>query len=131
MSFVVFEKGLFLGFFDDPVKASDLTDGRKDKGPHSIVEYVPVDSCEAEITRLRAELEGARKNINQKVRKEYISRLIAGVRRERDSDPDTMRAKEECGEEVRISRWIDASILCLVIEEEVLGIAREKGEHDS
>ena len=56
------------------------------------------------------------------VRKEYLARLIKGVREQRATDPDTIQAQKDCGgyEDVTIARWIDASILCDVIEEEVL-----------
>lgn len=53
-------------------------------------------------------------------RKDYIRRLIAGIRKEIEEDPDTIRAKAEDGD-VLINRWLDVSLLCLVIEEEVLG----------
>lgn len=40
IAYVVFEKGLFLGFFDDPIKARRLMDARAKHGPHDLIEYV-------------------------------------------------------------------------------------------
>lgn len=55
------------------------------------------------------------------VRKEYLSRLIEGVRKQITEDPDTIQAQQECGyDDITIARWIDATLLCAVIEEEVL-----------
>lgn len=54
-------------------------------------------------------------------RKDYIRRLIAGIREEIEKDPDTMRARENHGEKAIIRRWFDVELLCYVIEKEVLG----------
>lgn len=54
------------------------------------------------------------------VRKDYMRRLIKGVRDMIEDDPDTIKARKELGDEVTIGRWIDAKILCNVIEEDVL-----------
>lgn len=53
-------------------------------------------------------------------RKDYLRRLIAGVRRQIDQDPETIKAREECGDELIIGTWVDASLLCLVVEKDVL-----------
>lgn len=53
-------------------------------------------------------------------RKDYLRRLIAGVRRMIDKDPETINAREEFGEECITGKWIDASLLCLVVEKDIL-----------
>lgn len=55
-----------------------------------------------------------------RVRKEYLRKLIAGVREQMAKDPEMIQARLEYGEEILTSRWWDAEILCLVIEQEVL-----------
>lgn len=57
-------------------------------------------------------------------REDYIRRLIAGIRKEIEEDPDTIRAKAESGE-VTIWRWVDVELLCLVIEKEILDTVNE------
>lgn len=54
------------------------------------------------------------------IRKDYMRRLIRGVRAMIEYDPDTINAKKELGDGVTISRWIDAKILCNIIEDDVL-----------
>jgi hypothetical protein len=49
--------------------------------------------------------------------KDYILRLIEGVRKQIEKDPDTIKACNELGDDVAIARWFDASILCDVIED--------------
>ena len=56
------------------------------------------------------------------VRLDYLKRLIKGVRKQTDKDPETIEAKEELGDEVTIARWVDANLLCMVIEKDILGI---------
>jgi len=53
-------------------------------------------------------------------RKDYLRRLVSGVRRQIDQDPETIKAREECGDGCLIGTWIDASLLCLVVEKDVL-----------
>ena len=53
-------------------------------------------------------------------KKDYIRRLIAGVRKQIEKDPDIIKASADYGDDVTIARWMDASILCLVIEEYLL-----------
>lgn len=52
--------------------------------------------------------------------KDYMRRLISGVRQQIKKDPDTIKACNDCGDDVTIARWIDASILCDVIEDYLL-----------
>ena len=54
------------------------------------------------------------------IRKDYLKRLIAGVREAKERDPDTIKAKEELGSQVTIAKWVDAELLCMVIENEIL-----------
>ncbi len=54
------------------------------------------------------------------IRKDYIKHLIAGVRKQIACDTDNITANDLLGEEVVISRWCDASILCDVVEQEIL-----------
>lgn len=60
------------------------------------------------------------------MRKDYIRRLIAAVRKQMELDHDVIKAVEEHGEGVLTSRWVDAELLCMVIEEEVLGSGQEE-----
>ncbi len=53
-------------------------------------------------------------------RKDYLRRLIDGVRDQMASDPETVTAKLINGDETITSRWIDAELLCSVIECEIL-----------
>jgi hypothetical protein len=62
----------------------------------------------------------ALQSMRGEARKDYIRRLIAGVRRSMERDPDTIKARNEMGDEVTIGRWVDASILCDVVEQDVL-----------
>jgi len=62
------------------------------------------------------------KELKPTIRKDYIRRLIAGVRKQMAKDPRTIEAVKEFGEEVTIGAWLDASILCCVIEKDILGI---------
>lgn len=62
------------------------------------------------------------------MRKDYMMRLIAGVRESIDKDPDIIKAREEHGSEVINGVWLDAELLCRVVEEEVLGIKRPLSE---
>lgn len=55
-----------------------------------------------------------------RVRKDYLNRLICGVRKQIDNDIETVRIREECGEGAVTGRWADASVLCNVIESEVI-----------
>ena len=59
------------------------------------------------------------------IRKEYIRRLIAGVRKSMAEDPRTIAAVEECGEGVVIGTWLNAYLLCIVVEKDVLGEENE------
>jgi hypothetical protein len=58
-------------------------------------------------------------------KKDYICRLIAGVRQQIEKDPDTIKAYNDCGDYVTIARWIDASILCDVIEDYFISKSNE------
>ena len=60
------------------------------------------------------------KPIEKVVRKEYLTRLIAQVRKQIAKDPDTIAAAKEVGEVVIIGRWLDATLLCNIIEDEIL-----------
>lgn len=64
-------------------------------------------------------------------RKDYLKRLIAGVRRQVDKDPTTIEVRAEYGDECTPARWIDAELLCSVIESDILGIkSEEEDKHD-
>ena len=55
------------------------------------------------------------------LRKDFIIRLIAGVRKQIEKDPREIKIREELGEDCISAKWIDASTLCRVIEKDVLG----------
>ena len=56
-------------------------------------------------------------------RADYLTRLIVGVREQIAEDPETIKAKEDYGDEVLIGKWIDAELLCSVVEIDILGLA--------
>lgn len=55
------------------------------------------------------------------LRKDFIIRLIAGVRKQIEKDPREIKIREELGEDGISARWVDAASLCSVIEKDVLG----------
>lgn len=57
--------------------------------------------------------------------KDYIRRLISGIREEMEKDPDMIRARANHREKAIIRRWFDVELLCYVIEKEVLGDNKE------
>jgi len=58
-------------------------------------------------------------------KKEYLRKLMDGVRKQALLDPDTVKAREEIGRDLITNRWMDAMLLCDVVENEVLGAARD------
>lgn len=60
------------------------------------------------------------RNTPSGVRKEYLLRLIRGVRKQIENDPETVAAKKELGDEVTIGKWADATFLCDIVEQEVI-----------
>lgn len=60
----------------------------------------------------------------KEVRKDYMKKLINGIRKQIENDPDTIEANErykiEYEEGVIIPRWIDVTLLCDVIEKDIL-----------
>ena len=52
--------------------------------------------------------------------KDYLRRLIIGVRKEMVKDPETIEAKAALGDEIMVHRWVDAELLCMTIEKDVL-----------
>jgi hypothetical protein len=72
---------------------------------------------------IEAEAEGLHSILDAQkpsVRVEYLKKLISGVRRAIADDPDTITAKAEYGDDITIGRWVDASILCDVVERDLL-----------
>jgi hypothetical protein len=59
------------------------------------------------------------------IRKEYIKRLIEGVRHQIEEDPLTIEGVDLMGEGTLPARWTDAELLCSVIEIDVLNINRQ------
>lgn len=55
-------------------------------------------------------------------RKDYIRRLIVGVREQIAKDPETIEINEQVTEygDLTPAKWVDADLLCSVIEKEVL-----------
>lgn len=53
-------------------------------------------------------------------RQEYVRKLIAGVRKQCRIDPETIEASEEIGRQAIPARWIEAMILCDIVERELL-----------
>ena len=54
------------------------------------------------------------------IRKDYLKRLIEGVRYVMENDPEMIQAKAVFGDEATPSKWLDATLLCKVIEDEIL-----------
>ena len=57
--------------------------------------------------------------------KDYLRRLIKGVRHQAGIDPETVEAKNMFDMELITARWIDAELLCLTIEQDILGDVNE------
>jgi hypothetical protein len=53
------------------------------------------------------------------IRKDYLRRLIASVRRQIKNDPDTIAACSIYGQDTIIHKWLSASLLCDVVEEDI------------
>ena len=61
-------------------------------------------------------------------RADYIARLIVQIRNQIEKDPDAIKAKLEFGEEVTISKWLNVTLLCDVVESDVLPLGdKEEG----
>ena len=59
---------------------------------------------------------------------DYMRRLIAEIREDMKKDPDVIKARKMCGDEVLISKWINIELLCMTVEKEVLGEESLSGE---
>jgi len=53
-------------------------------------------------------------------RKDYMRRLIAEIREDMADDPDIKKYREQFGEDVVTGKWVNISLLCDVVENEVL-----------
>ena len=54
------------------------------------------------------------------IRKDYIRRLIAGLRSQIAKDPATIEAIKAAREGAIPWKWVDAAILCDVVEKDIL-----------
>ena len=54
------------------------------------------------------------------IRKDYLRRLVAGVRKAIREAPDNIEASKTCGKGALTGRWIDAALLCDVVEKEIV-----------
>ena len=53
-------------------------------------------------------------------KKDYMRRLIKGIRIQESLDPDTIKARKDFGDDVTTGRWTDVELLCITIEQEIL-----------
>ena len=58
--------------------------------------------------------------VKPSVRKDYLRRLIAGVRSEMNKAPENVTAVTVAGKGAISARWLDVALLCDVVEAEVI-----------
>jgi len=73
-----------------------------------------------EVEELKSKVAELEENELTPQRRDFIKRLIKGVRNQCYQDPAITEAKEEYDEDIVPLKWVDAVILCRVIEEDVL-----------